>query len=264
MSRSLSFFDVDHLGFAAAKGRLGNWAEVLDFVSEDLGPLLEYALLGAEGALPKPDRARWLSLGALGNLYAALRRREESWVCPSTSSAGVFRTGRDPEETAFIAFSMAAQRAAKANGFPQKTAAQLAAAIGEMQGNISEHSNAPRTGLIAFRARPGIFEFAAADWGIGVLASLKSCDEYASLADHGKALQLMLTEGVSRHGAASGRGLGFRPLFRGLANLHGSLRFRSGDHALTIDGDNPATIPVTLAQKVPIKGLFASIACRVR
>jgi hypothetical protein len=33
--------------------------------------------------------------------------------------------------------------------------------------------------------------------------------------------------------------------------------------ALTIDGENPSTIPVTLAQKVPIKGLFASIACRV-
>jgi hypothetical protein len=32
------------------------------------------------------------------------------------------------------------------------------------------------------------------------------------------------------------RGNGFRPLFQGLANLNGTLRFRSGDQALTMDG----------------------------
>jgi hypothetical protein len=80
---------------------------------------------------------------------------------------------------------------------------------------------------------------------------------------HGEALQLMLTEGVSRHGAASGRGMGFRPLFIGLANLNGRLRFRSGDHALTIAGENPGAMPLMRSQKVPIKGLFASISCRL-
>lgn len=264
MTRSLSFPDLDNLGFAAARGRLADWSGVLDFTAEDLGPLLEYVLLGAAGALPKPDQAPWLSLGPLVNLYAALRRRDDRWVCPSTRHAGVFRTGRpDPEETSWLGFCLAAQKAAKANGFPPKTAAQLAASLGEIQGNIGEHSQAPRTGLLVFRARPGLFEFAAADWGIGVLASLRECAEYAGLHDHGEALRLMLTEGVSRHGAESGRGMGFRPLFTGLANLNGSLRFRSGDHALTIDGENPGTIPATLAQKVPFKGLFASIACRL-
>jgi hypothetical protein len=70
---------------------------------------------------------------------------------------------------------------------------------------------------------------------------------------------------------ADGRGLpiwkrhqpwhGLRPLFSGLANLSGELRFRSGDQALTIDGVNPGSIPTRISQKTPISGFVASVAC---
>ena len=56
--------------------------------------------------------------------------------------------------------------------------------------------------------------------------------------------------GVSRFGAQSGRGTGFRPIFVGLANLAGMLRFRSGDHALVIDGQKIGDMSAVTAQKV--------------
>jgi hypothetical protein len=73
-------------------------------------------------------------------------------------------------------------------------------------------------------------------------------------------MEAALTEGTSRFGSESGHGYGFRPLFVGLANLKGSLRFRSGDHALLMDGTSPSLTTAQLAQKPPIDGFFASIA----
>ena len=130
-----------------------------------------------------------------------------------------------------------------------------------MYSNIYEHSDAARTGLIAFMARSGSFEFVATDRGKGVLDSLRTCPQYTSLDDYGEALRLTLTDGISRHGAGTGRGKGFRPLFIGIANLNGSLRFRSGDHALVIDGRSPSLMTARLAEKPKISGFFASAKC---
>ncbi len=71
----------------------------------------------------------------------------------------------------------------------------------------------------------------------------------------------MLKDGVSRYGKDTSHGNGFRALFRGLANLNGELRFRSGDQAVTIDGINPRNIPATTSEKVPLIGFVASVIC---
>jgi hypothetical protein len=131
-----------------------------------------------------------------------------------------------------------------------------------MHSNILEHSGAPDTGLLAFSSSPNFFEFAVADSGMGVLDSLRACPAYANLNDHGEALRLAQTEGVSRYGMNTGRGMGFRPLFVGLANLAASIRFRSGSAALVIDGTNPATIPTRIQQKPLIRGFLLSVCCR--
>ena len=96
---------------------------------------------------------------------------------------------------------------------------------------------------------------AAADRGIGILRSLCRCAAYAALLDEGKAL----TDGVSRHGPDSNHGHGFRPIFTSLMNLHGELRFRSGDHAIVMDGASPALATSRITQKAPIDGFFASV-----
>jgi len=189
----------------------------------------------------------------------ALPAVASSGVCPDGASAGFFRMGAEwsDDDTPWIGFQLAAQKAAAAMGIHRRTAAQF-----EMFSNVHEHSGAASSGAAAFMANGDAFEFAVADSGIGVRESLRSCTDYADLADDGKALRLALTEGVSRFGAQSGRGMGFRPIFIGLANLTGVLRFRSGDHALVIDGQKFGDMNAVTAQKVPILGFLASVACR--
>jgi len=262
--RFLTFSTLDDLAFAAEKGRLDRLPSGLSIVAADLGPIIEFEQLGAAGLLPAPEKAPWLALDGISSLYSALKSGRERWVCPTLRNQGFFRTGVVPlrDEVPWTGFGLAAQQAAVAAGFPNRLAAQLVGAIGEMHSNIYEHSGASETGMVAFKARPGVFEFVLADRGMGVLESLRSASEYASLTDHGEALRLTLTDGVSRYGAGSNRGRGFRPLFIGLANLSGSLRFRSGDHALTIDGQTPSLVTAQTAQKPYLPGLLASVSCR--
>jgi hypothetical protein len=203
-------------------------------------------------------------MNGISGIIAALSDRAHQWVCPSTRALGVYRTYATPreEDLTWVQFGLAMQFGAVCAGFSRNVAAQLVGAIGEMQDNVYQHSQSPRTGIIAFRSRSGCFEFVVCDSGIGVLKSLTSCPDFRHVTDHGEALRLALSDGVSRHGRQSGRGLGYRPLFTGLANLRGALRFRSGDYALTIEGENPGILPSKLGQKPRLQGFFASVTCR--
>ena len=147
------------------------------------------------------------------------------------------------------------------SGLPATVSGQLVATMEELGNNIHEHANAPETGVLAYRAEPGAFEFVVADRGMGILRSLRRCDAYAALPDEGKALAAALTDGISRHGPNSNHGHGFRPIFTGLINLHGELRFRSGDHAIILDGTSPEPATARIIQKAPIDGFFASVRC---
>lgn len=261
MRANLDFTTLDGLAFAAQRGRL---ASVMpDLAMRELGPLVEMALLARGGLLPAPETAEWLRLDGLSALYGAIKSGRRQWICPDARRIGFLRTERRPpaDEALWTGFGLAAQQAAVAAGFSARIAAQLAAALGELHSNVYEHSGALATGLVAFRAAPDRFEFVVSDRGIGVLGSLRSCADYAHLRDHGEALRLALTDGVSRHGVDAGRGHGFRPLFIGLANLNGALRLRSGDHALVIDGSTPSPMTARAAQKPHLKGFLVSVAC---
>jgi hypothetical protein len=229
-----------------------------------LGPLLEWSGLSGDGLLPFPNDAPWLSLGGSAPLVEALRSARRHWICPATRMTGIFRTPPSwPEEdTHWVGFGLAAQKAAIAAGFHRKIAAQFVGAIGEMVSNIYEHSGAPGSGIAAFKAGSNAFEFVVTDSGVGVLESLHSCANYEGVSDHGTALRLALTDGVSRFGPDANRGHGFRPIFVGLANLNGFLRVRSGDHALVIDGQNIDMMFAKTAQKVWFKGFFVSVLCQ--
>lgn len=260
--RPFTFSELDGLAFAAERGILN--AQSGSFAAVDIGPVFELGLLAKSKLLLWPGNSGWLNLNGTGPLITALARRKHLWVCPNTRSVGLYRayaTMRH-DETSWVEFGVAAQYCASQAGFSRDMGAQLVGAIGEMQSNIYEHSKASATGIVAFRGAPGAFEFVVADRGVGVLQSLKGCSDYAELTSHGQALQLALSEGISRYGPQRGRGLGFRPLFSGLSNLNGSLRFRSGDYALTIEGRNPGIIPAKLWQKPVLQGFFASVICR--
>ena len=260
----LDFNTVDDLAFAADRGRF-NSSALPNMNAQDIGPFIELDLLADSGNLDSPYAASWLSLDGIAQLGKALETRRKQWICPRSRLTGIFRTSPyyALDATDLTGFGLAVQQAATAVGFPRRIAAQLAAAIGELHSNIHEHAQAPRTGIVAFRAHPHQIELVVADQGIGVLESLRGAAAYADLCDHGEALRLALSEGVSRYGSCENRGYGFRPLLVGLANLKGSLRFRSSDHALLIDGQHPSLMTARTAQKPYISGLFISIVCRL-
>ena len=261
-TKPLSFHEIDDLGFAALSSRLNISNLPASYRSFSLGPLMELLHLVGAGLLPDPLAGKWLALNGAAALVNAIQGGHDYWVCTKTGRMGTLRTARsgasaDDQLTAFL---MHAKRAAKEVAkLPGSTPGQLAAALGEMESNIHEHSKSPSTGILAFRATKGVFEFVAADHGIGVLASLQSNSDFADLADHGQALQLALSEGVSRFGASSSRGHGFRPLFLGLMNLQGFLRFRSGNQALILDGSSVNLATAGVLQKPPVDGFFVSV-----
>lgn len=265
-ARPLTFSAVDGLAFAAARGVLDTpVAPPRPFAPTSLGPLLEFLHLTACGRLPPLSGGSWLAANGAAPMIAALQENRERWVSADGRRMGFIRAVRlGPDGDNWLTdFLMHAKRAAQdVAALPGTTPGQLAAAMEELENNIHEHSDAADTGLLAFRAAPGVFEFVAADRGIGILESLRKCPMYTSAVnDHGKALESALTDGISRFGRDSGRGHGFRPIFLGLADLRGSLRFRSGDHALVIDGTSPNLGTAQLAQKAPLDGFFASISC---
>ena len=171
----------------------------------------------------------------------------------------VNHAGRNIDD--WTGFSQRAKRAAVSSGLPSDLAGQVVSALDELLSNVLEHSRAPGSGYVAYAQGNQMFEVIVVDEGVGVLSSLKSSADYNHLLDHGDALKQFIKEGVSRFGKDSGRGMGFRPLFRGLANAQCALRFRSGDHALEIDGRELAKAPAELRQTVFIKGLICSINC---
>ena len=262
--QTLNFGAVDGLSFAAAAGRLGSGRVSIRFTPRHLGPLLEILHLAAGGRMPSPVKGDWLALDGARALVQALGEERECWVSSGDRHTGFIRAirGGPDGNSRWTAFLMDAQRAARNIArLPGTTPGQLVASMEELESNIHEHCSAAETGLVAFRGTPSLFEFVVADRGIGILKSLQSSADHATLSDHGKALELALTDGVSRYGNDVQRGYGFRPLFVGLVNLQSFLRFRSGDHALTMDGTNPNLAMAQLAQKADMDGFLASVSC---
>jgi hypothetical protein len=104
-----------------------------------------------------------------------------------------------------------------------------------------------------------------ADSGVGVLHGQRSVPRYVQITDAGAAPKTALSDGQSRPiDQDPGRGFGFHDLFVSLANLNGELRFRSDDHALTIDGSGPALPQARLAQEARLRGFVISIVCTLK
>lgn len=258
-ARVLDFSAVDDLAFASERGRLDLRQLPWTLQAERLGPFLEAHQLQRSGSLPNLQEASRLDALKFRALTAALAGPSDRWTCPNSRMLGTLKASADSNE--WTAFAMDAQRAAVSSGLTRDWAAQMVAAIGELRANIDEHSGAPATGFVAFRATQGLFEFVSSDLGVGVLATLRMAPDYQNLSDHMEALRLTLTEGASRFGFQEGRGYGFRPLFTGLANRNATLRFRSGNAMLRMDGTSPDLLHAQAAAKPSMQGFFVSVAC---
>jgi hypothetical protein len=265
MRRELTFEAVDDLVTAYARGRLGQPAQGEGFTPSSIAPLIELAFSSAHGQPNSLIDSSWLDSLIHADLRAALRGSQTLWL-DSPERRGFMRTVFDPlnstDDIPRTRFLMAARKSAQAAGLPVSAAQYMAAALRELESNIREHSEKPQTGLLAFQATHDGFEFVAADNGVGILATLRDASEFKNLTDHGRALHMALQEGVSRHGRDPNHGNGFRDLFLGLQSLRADLRFRSGDHALTISGSRPDLKQAHLAQKSPFQGFLAAVRYR--
>jgi hypothetical protein len=251
---ALTFEILDDLLLAHERGRvppirlqpgpcLGSTIELVHFAKE------------REGALPYRPTEETAAIQRAYETRRPVYLKDES-IGFVTARRIAYRNG----DAHWTAFQFAMHKALLAVGFPSLLARGLVGAMDELQNNIRDHSEAIDTGLIAYRVAADRVEWVVADRGIGVLASLKS-GAFPSLTDSAEALKIALTDGRSRFGTVSGHGYGFRELFKALSARQGSLRFRSGDQALTIAGVSPSLSRARLQQRAHMSGLCVSVTC---
>jgi hypothetical protein len=175
MAPPLTFAAVDDMAFAPSAAP----RTPLQLHPVHLGPLAEFALLKAQGKLGATADA---SIAQAAPLWSMLATREANTIVEFPGHAGCLRLANCPvPATELTRLSILTKRSARAAGFDDRTASELSAAVGELLSNIVEHSEATHTGLIAFQAKDGCFEFVAADQGVGVLASLRRNSRFAAL-----------------------------------------------------------------------------------
>lgn len=152
---------------------------------------------------------------------------------------------------------------ARSVGFNSEIAAGLQGALVEMAENVVLHAQAPTAALIGYQASPGVALFCVADVGIGVLASLQSRRTYRNLKRHNEAIRMALQDGVTRLDPdEGGGGFGFRQVFRALTDQWGTLRFRSGEGCVTMQGTDCDANRGEVSHPPPLPGFQVTVCCR--
>lgn len=153
----------------------------------------------------------------------------------------------------------------KRNGFPSDSHQALAGAFEDMADNVVQHSNfgmqTPANGFAAYKVNQGTLSFTIADVGIGALASLRYNPVYAEIPNGRTALDLIARESASRR-TGQGQGEGYKSLFVGLARFNGTVRLRSANGVLTLQGAFDKVSPVSSSQHA-VPGLQLSVECRI-
>jgi hypothetical protein len=258
------FEQLDELAFAVSFNGKFEWPAT-GFRARNLGTIIELQRLIHAG-IPLPKLNEFVDTGRV-RLARAIDCGERHAIFENDKGCArliscYWQKDEDPDDWHDFCTSM--QKAAILAGILRKNAQELVAATRELVSNIFDHSGASTSGIAGFSAIGNELEIVVADSGIGVLQSLRTSLEFQSLRDSGEALQAALTDGTSRFGRLSGHGSGFRDLFRGLLNLNSALRFRSGDHALSIDGISPGLASARVSQKIQLPGFIVSITCNMR
>ncbi|WP_031297579.1 hypothetical protein [Sphingobium lactosutens] len=258
------FTVADDILQEAASQRLTGHGPIAINRSGRIGPLIELAMAATQFS----EQYHLVTINSRfsADLTEAMRSRQP-FGSRLNDHAGVFPLGRDnpiiAAATRWDQWTLHAENVAKGKGLNPHLIAALMGAMVELQDNIYEHSGAPETGMVAYAVTRRSFEFVVADRGVGVLRTLHQNPRYADIADAGVALQEMIKDGVSRFPSEMGRGQGFSQLFRALVGHNAELRFRSGDHALTM---RPTTDPLhgetAVAHVAPLDGLAISVFYR--
>jgi hypothetical protein len=232
---------------------------------ECLGPLVEYAFhqRRLQDVLPPIDTL--VTDSRTGGLHGVMANGSTSIGTSLKPCGHEFNSPNNESPNGQLywrAFVHRLKFAAEHAGFDGSTASGLAGAFGELLDNARIHSMKLESVVVGYRWCQGEFEMVVADAGVGVLESLRSHPDYRTISDYGEALKTALSSGETRFGRGSGHGTGFDTVFRNIASLSGSLRFRSGDHSLELDGTGLTLLNSKLKQRMYFQGFMISVVCR--
>lgn len=144
-------------------------------------------------------------------------------------------------------------------GLPSGPAHAIVGALAEMSSNADEHAGASATSVACFYVSTEGWGFGVGDLGRGIRRSLADNPKFTEVASDLDALQLAVTEGVSRTGEP-GRGRGYSSMFKALADRQCRLRFRTGRAIGTWSGTSPTAQRLTLtASRVDRPGLWVCV-----
>jgi hypothetical protein len=109
-------------------------------------------------------------------------------------------------------------------------------ALHAMTENGILHADSQAGVLVGYQMLADAVLFTVADVGRGVLSSLRANAKYSALAFHRDALRLAMQDGVTSQN--SDGGYGFHQVFKALASQFGTIRFRTGNACITMDGQS--------------------------
>ncbi len=259
-----SFSDLDDCALAYQAGTASVLEEILAAQFDSPGVLVEaYVTVSSWNGANFSPRSRT----ALAERFNRARNGGPSLPALSKETDALVASlaGVSSQDLAAFMFAVgiAAQNGMGGVGVPSEAGKAIAGAIGELIGNIGDHSGRPQTGIVAAGRRADGYEFVAGDCGRGALSGYLENPEFAGLRDEGDALKLAVLDHVSRHGRESGGGTGFQTLVRVLSRFDASVRIRSGDQALLLSG-TAANRVCTLAQKARLQGFVVSARIALR
>lgn len=250
---SLDFELLDDLALGVERARI-NVAALGQVVARGFGPVIEVAFIASTWEHSMLAELEWLQADLFGDTLQDLRSQQTQeqktgvitgWICGDQIGDDTFWTG----------FLIRVSSVCKAACCDRRSKNAIMATFGEFRSNILEHAGKTKGAIAAFHFGTEGLEIIVADQGRGALASMRTSEKYQTLDDSGRALKLIVTDGVSRHDDPE-RGHGFTHLFQGLANRFNHIRLRSGDHALEVFRQNGETPTERISQKAKIPGLL--------
>ncbi len=203
-----------------------------------LGPLAEALIL--KWALR--TRGKTLVVAGRSSRENLLRSALGAAGCKFTAagSVGVLRAaaaGRVAEMEEVNRFVLALGQAVRAQGMPDGAVGPLCAAAGELVDNIGEHAGSAVDAFAAYEFSRGECWLTVADAGRGILAGYREAGLTGSdtPADAAEALDWAVLQHRSRT-MDPARGLGFKRLQAVLRSMDATVRIRSDDASLEIEG----------------------------
>jgi hypothetical protein len=190
-------------------------------------------------------------------------------VVPSEYDAPPVEVQPAPRSLDTVEWSLFGQRLKRSleriGGFDGKRALALSKVMSELADNVIVHSSglgAPAArAVVGYAIGPGQMAISIGDLGRGVLASLSENPTWRyKVPDSRTAIMAAVLEHASRRSPMGADGLGLHEVQKSVVDLDGSLRFRSGDAVLTLEGPGHHR-EIRRGDSFPMPGFQVSVSC---